>query len=404
MKDIFSNTLLIDNIDTAINLIEECRSSFLKLFDSSPVCMSMTTLDKRVYVKVNAKFVNKFGFTEDEIIGRTSIEIGILEIDESKKVAKILKEKGKIQNEIITCIAKDKTIVHTVSSIEIIEINGENYLVSSFLDITNIIQQQKIIEEQNKNILDSMNYARIIQTSILPSQKQIESFFPKSFVLSKPKDIVSGDFYWIKEHEDKVFMAVCDCTGHGVPGALISIIGYKLLNKSIGEYEYSNPAEILNQLNKEFSISTNPFPDAINEIKDGMDISICAFNKSNMIMEYAGAYNPIYVVRKGELIRLTVDKIPIHFFTKDSGKTFINYSMPVKTGDTFYLFSDGYADQFGGPNGKKFLYKKFQELILSIQHLDMPEQKEILNKTIEDWKGESGEEQTDDILIVGFKV
>lgn len=404
MKNIFSDKVLIDDLDIATKLIEECRNGFLKLFNTSPVCMSLTTLGERTYVQINAKFLEKFGYTKEDIIGRTSVEVGILDEKESKKVAAIIKEAGKLQNDIVTCIAKDGKIVHTISSIELIEFNGENYLMSSFLDITKMIEQQKIIEEQHKNILDSMNYARLIQNSVLPSSKQIESILPESFILNKPKDIVSGDFFWIKEHHNKIFVAACDCTGHGTPGALISIVGYKLLDKFINEYQISKPAEILNQLNKEFHSSNKHLSDTKDELKDGMDISLCTIDKSTMIMEYAGASNPIYMVRKGELQQLTVDKIAIHLFANCSEKTFTNYSIQIEKGDQFYLFSDGYADQFGGPFGKKFMRKQFQKLLLSIQNLTMAEQKEILDHAIEDWKSSAGEEQTDDILVVGFKI
>ena len=403
MKNIFSDKVLIDDLDIATKLIEECRNGFLKLFNSSPVCMSLTTLRERTYVQINAKFLEKFGYAKEAVIGRTSIEVGILDENESKRVARIIKEAGKLQNEIVTCITKAGEIVYTVSSIELIELNGEQYLMSSFLDITKMIEQQKIIEEQHKNIVDSMNYARLIQNSILPSPKQILDILPESFVLNKPKDIVSGDFFWIKEHQNKIFVAACDCTGHGTPGALISVIGYKLLNKFINEYHISTPADILNQLNKEFNCSDTCISDT-NVLKDGMDISICTIDRSTMIMEYAGASNPIYMVRKGELQQLTVDKIAIHLFTNSSEKTFTNYSVQIEKGDQIYLFSDGYADQFGGPFGKKFMRKQFQKLLLSIQNRTMLEQKEILDRTIEDWKNAAGEEQTDDILVVGFKI
>jgi len=144
-------------------------------------------------------------------------------------------------------------------------------------------------------------------------------------VLAKPKNIVSGDFHWIKKIGNKVFVSACDCTGHGVPGALISIIGYKLLSKLIDEYQFSNPAEILNQLNKEFTLANKQIKDPAYEIKDGMDISLCAIDLSTMTMEYAGAYNPIYLIRKGILAQLTVDKIPIYLFTDSSEKKFNNY-------------------------------------------------------------------------------
>ena len=267
-----------------------------------------------------------------------------------------------------------------------------------------LITANKKLAFQNKEIVDSINYARLIQNAIFPSKKQLEKILPNSFVLAKPKHIVSGDFHWIEKHENKVFIAVSDCTGHGVPGAFISIIGYKLLTKFIIEYGLSNPAEILNQLNNEFFVSDKQIIESVFEMKDGLDIALCVVDKSKMTMMYAGAYNPVYQIRKGEFAKLSVDKIPIHLFTKHTEEKFTNHEIKIEKNDIYYMFSDGYTSQFGGTKGKKFMRKNLQELILSVQHLAMNEQKEIFNNSIEEWKNASGEEQTDDILILGFKI
>ncbi|MCW3084647.1 MAG: domain S-box protein [Bacteroidetes bacterium] len=401
MKDLFAQSIEIGSLKEAKKMILENLRSFEKLFNCSPACMSLTTPERR-YVKVNDKFLGRFGYSKTEVIGFTSSQVGILDPQESEKVGALLKEKGKLQNDMVLCRTKTGELVYTLSSIEKIEIAGKTYFLSSFLDMTKIIEQQQVIEQQHKEILDSINYARLIQNSILPSQDQIEEILPESFVLAKPKNIVSGDFYWIKKLDDKIFVSACDCTGHGVPGALISIVGYKLLSKFTGEYRFSKPAEILNQLNKEFTSAVQKISN--NEIKDGMDIALCTINKLSMTMEYAGAYNPIYLVRNGELMKLKVDKIPVHLFTSYSGQEFNNYEIKIEPGDCVYLFSDGYADQFGGPDGKKFQYKQFQKLILEVHQLPMQQQKEIFDKTIEEWRNESGEEQTDDMLVVGFKI
>lgn len=403
MENLFYNDLEVNDLFVAKKIISESINGFMKFIDSSPVCISITTPD-RVYVKVNKNFLDIFGYSESEIIGRTSVEIGILDPEESKKVGNIYQLKGKLQNDIVKCIAKDGREIYTVSSIENIEINQKIYMMSSFLDITKINEQQQIIEKQYKEIIESINYASIIQNSILPNKSQIDKILPDSFVLFKPKNIVSGDFYWIKEINGKIFVAACDCTGHGVPGALISIIGVKLLNKFITEYHFSNPAAILNQLNKEFIFSNKYWENTNCHIKDGMDIALCVIDKASMTMEYAGAYNPVYIIRTNRIEKLPVDKIPIHLFSNDTGQEFRNHHIQLEKNDVIYLFSDGYADQFGGPRGKKFNYSNFQELILSIHHLPMSKQSEILNHRIEEWRGISGDEQTDDILIFGFKI
>jgi PAS domain S-box-containing protein len=403
MNNLFSDKIEIGNLDTAKLLIEECRNGFYKLFDNSPACMSITTLDRK-FTSVNKKFLDIFGFASEEILGRNSLEIGILEPKEYHRISTQFVLQGGIQNELVTCKTKSNQYVYTVSSIEIIESDGKHFFVSTFLNITDLVIQQRLIAQQHQEILDSINYARYIQSSIFPSESQISELLPDSFLLAKPKNIVSGDFYWIKKQGDKVFVAACDCTGHGVPGAFISIIGYKLLDKFIDEYGFSKPAEILNQLNKEYANADKSLPDHSSEIVDGMDIALCVIDKSKMTMEYAGAYNPVYRVRNGELTALMVDKIPIYLFKNHSNQHFNNYEIELQQGDTFYLFSDGYADQFGGPNNKKFRYKNLQQLILTANPLPMVDQKKLFNQTIEEWKLQGGEDQTDDILLVGFRV
>lgn len=404
MNNLFSVATKVYDLRIAKKVIKENLDSFLTMFHSSPACMSITTED-RIFVKVNKQFIEIYGFEEEEIIGRNSFEIGILDQQEHERVSSIMIEKGRIKNETIRCKSKDGKEIYAVSSIEKIIINNEKYWVSSFLDITPLKQQQLIIEEQNREIIESIQYARLIQKAVFPSENYLNTLIPDSFVLVKPKNILSGDFYWMKEKEGKIFIAACDCTGHGVPGAFISIIGYKLLNKFVLEYGILNPAEILNQLNKEFQKADKIINDGEDEIKDGMDIALCVIDKAKMIMEYAGAYNPVYQVRNGILTQLVTDKIPIHLFSNDSNKKFVNYQIKIESRDSYYLFSDGYADQFGGPMGKKFRYKNFQALILSSCNLSMADQKQIYNDAIEKWKNEAGgQEQTDDILILGYKI
>lgn len=388
----------------AEKVIQGNMDSFLTMFDSSPACMSITTED-RIYVRINKRFVEIYGFEEAEVIGRNALEVGILDEMEHARVSSIIKEKGRIKNETIKCKSKDGKDIYAISCIEKMEINGARCLVSSFLDITPLKQQQQLIEQQHQEILESIRYAKLIQKAIFPTKEQLDAILPESFVLLKPKHIVSGDFYWIEKHEDKIFIAACDCTGHGVPGAFISIIGYKLLTKCITDYEHTNPADILNQLNNEFHHANKKINSTKVEIKDGMDIALCVIDKSKMTMEYAGAYNPIYQVKNGALTKLATDKIPINLFSNNTDQKFTNYQINIESGDSYYLFSDGYADQFGGQNGKKFNYRNFQDLILSIQDLTMADQRKVFNETIEEWKITSNEqEQTDDILILGFKV
>lgn len=265
--------------------------------------------------------------------------------------------------------------------------------------------KNEIIEEKSKDIRDSINYAQRIQQAILPPFEKIDKVLKDYFVLLKPKDIVSGDFYWhasIKTipkngpSEDIVVMAAVDCTGHGVPGALMSIIGSTILNQTISNPDVNTPADVLSFLNKEITKT-------LNSIKDGMDMALCVINMNKMELQYAGANNPLYIVRQKQFIEVKPDKLAIGADTDDAAvKVFTNHTVKLEKGDSIYLFTDGYADQFGGPNGKKFKYKKFQELLIEIQDNNMAEQKHILNYHFEQWKGVL--EQVDDILVIGIRV
>lgn len=265
-----------------------------------------------------------------------------------------------------------------------------------------ITLKNKELEHRNKEIMDSIQYAQRIQQAILPTNKLVKQNMEESFIIFKPKDIVSGDFYWLETYDGKILYAAVDCTGHGVPGAFVSIVGYDGLNRALREFHLSQPAQIMDKLN-EFVDET--FEKSEEEIKDGMDMALCSIDRSRSKLEYAGAQNPLYVIRPRESGNLTVngrvieptldspshllfeikaDKQPVG---KYSGRhPFTNHEIRVKSGDSFYTFSDGYADQFGGPRGKKFKYKPFKQLLLGIQHKSMQEQRDIIHETFEDWK------------------
>jgi serine phosphatase RsbU (regulator of sigma subunit)/tetratricopeptide (TPR) repeat protein len=262
-------------------------------------------------------------------------------------------------------------------------------------------EKNMLIEEKNKDITDSINYAKRIQKAILTSGNYMKKHLPAHFVLYKPKDIVSGDFYWAYRTADmKVIIATADCTGHGVPGAFMSMIGASKLSEIVIERKISEPAMILNQLRDEVIKALNP-EDADEVSQDGMDISICCFDLGNMQLQYAGANNSIYIIRKGALAEYKPDKFPVGKFSGQAG-AFTNNIIGLEKNDRVYTFTDGYADQFGGPSGKKFKYKQLQELLLSIHDQSMDKQKEVLDTTIERWRGKL--EQVDDILVIGIHV
>ncbi len=261
--------------------------------------------------------------------------------------------------------------------------------------------QHAQLEYKNKEITDSIKYAKHLQLAILPPDNLVNKLLPDSFVLYKPKDIVSGDFYWIEEWGGKILVAAADCTGHGVPGAFMSIVGNNLLQQAVNVFGLIKPSLILNNVNKNISRMLHQSEES-SSVKDGMDIALISIDKKSNILEYAGAYNPMWIINNGSVKEIIADKHPVGAFVGEELKQFTNHEIQLNKGDIVYIFTDGYADQFGGPKGKKFKYKQLQELLLSMNHLPMKEQKELLDKKIEDWKGSL--EQIDDILLMGIRI
>jgi len=275
--------------------------------------------------------------------------------------------------------------------------------------------QKTLVEEKNKEITSSITYAKRIQNAILPPDNFIEEILPQSFVFYLPKDIVAGDFYWVEylsavlnsqssvnsqlktENCGLILFAAADCTGHGVPGAMVSVVCNNALNRAVREFNLVQPSAILEKVS---FLVEETFEKSINEVKDGMDVALCLFNPSTLELQYAGANNSLYIIRNNELIELKADRQPVgkHF----KKKPFTNHSFQLHKNDTIYLFTDGFADQFGGPKGKKFMYKPFKDLLLKSSTLAISEQKKFIENTFIDWKGDL--EQMDDICIIGIKI
>jgi len=263
-----------------------------------------------------------------------------------------------------------------------------------------ITEKSRIVEEQHKDITDSIKYAERIQTAILPPDKLWKQILPESFVFYKPKDILSGDFYWIEETKTHIYIAAADCTGHGVPGALVSIVNYNLLNKAVLEMELTDPAKILDQVNIWL---TQALHQSYNEasVRDGMDVALCVINKKTKLMQFAGAFNSGYVIKDHAISELVADKKPVGAFIEDDITLFTSKEYQLTGNEAIYLFTDGMADQFGGPKGKKYKYKNLQNLFLSNQSNNFDTQKQEIQKAFTQWKADY--EQTDDVLVIGFK-
>lgn len=291
-----------------------------------------------------------------------------------------------------------------------------------------IIEEQKeLVEQKNKEVLDSITYAKRLQDAILPPLSIIEKYLPESFVLYKPKDIVAGDFYWMwsettsrnslagEAPDDIILIAAADCTGHGVPGAMVSVVCSNALNRAVKEFKITEPGKILDKVRElvleTFSQRGTTGERSESDVQDGMDISLLAISRSHgdpfgqplansYEIQWSGAYNSLLYMQNGEMKEITADKQPIG--KADNPKPFNTHALKMKKGDTLYLFTDGYADQFGGPKGKKFKYRQLQEKLVAMSHMPMEKQKQELEAVLEQWKGNL--EQTDDICMVGIKV
>jgi serine phosphatase RsbU (regulator of sigma subunit) len=267
-------------------------------------------------------------------------------------------------------------------------------------EATVVIRHQKEeVEEKNREILDSITYAKRIQSAILPPPRVVKGFLKNSFVLYLPKDIVAGDFYWMDGIDDCVYFAACDCTGHGVPGAMVSVVCNTALNRSLHEYELREPGKIFD---KTRDLVIDNFSQSDDDVNDGMDASLCVLNIQNGILQWSGANNPLWIYRAAtkEIEETKADKQPIG--KSDDPKSFATREFQLNPGDIIYLFTDGYADQFGGEKGKKLTRARFRELLLSIASLDMEKQREALLKFHDEYRG--NQEQIDDICVMGVRV
>lgn len=324
-----------------------------------------------------------------------------------KKISKPKKELG---NDEVGKLAKNFKVME-----EEIAIHFENYRTNSERKTAEILNQkqeledkQGIIEKKNKDILDSIKYAKKIQDSILPNARFMDQLLGEYFVIYKPKDIVSGDFYWIERKDNKVVLAVADCTGHGVPGAFMSIMGNNFLNQAVNEKNITSPELILNYLNVAISSSLgqekrmNGNANHFTKIQDGMDIAVITIDYASNSLCFSGAQRPVVIVRESELIELKGDRFPVGGGGHRMKNKFSVQELDLCSGDSIFMFSDGYADQFGGCDNKKFKYSKLRELLFSLRKDACSTQKTILSEVYDQWKGEH--EQVDDVCMIGIKI
>lgn len=374
------------------------------------------------------------GYTEFELSRLTFFELHPKEYySRSSEVVADVWEKGGLIYKDIPFVTKTGIIIPVECSAKVAPFAGRPAIVIYARDIRErlrleqeINKQRTIIDARNKDIRDSIEYSKRIQESVFLEKERLQEIVPESFIFFKPREVVSGDFYWFTDFEIKndigsekrhgtanrvLAVAAVDCTGHGVPGAFVSIIGNALLNRALNDKEICSPAQALDHMNAELKTSLNKNKNIVS-LRDGMDMSLCFIDFENKTMEYAGANNPVYVIRNqgvgAELLEFKADKQSITAWRETVLKPFTNKTIPLSKGDVVYLFTDGYADQFGGtsennrPEGKKFLNKRFKELLLTIYNKPMHEQKVILEKTLNDWQGDL--QQVDDVLVMGVRI
>ncbi|HET6993143.1 MAG TPA: SpoIIE family protein phosphatase, partial [Bacteroidia bacterium] len=340
------------------------------------------------YILVAILSINTANFSPSHVLMTGSaLEVIVLSFAIGDKLNLAVKEKETAQNEKMEVIRANEMLVREQN------VNLEKKVVERTKEIN---LQKEIIEEKNKDILDSIHYAKRIQGALLASEQMLRTHLPEHFVLYKPKDIVSGDFYWMSESQNKeLFLLAGDCTGHGVPGAFMSLLNISILHELTTGNKLNSPDKILNEQRKLIISALNP--PGSETSKDGMDCVLCKFDFNKHLLQFACANNPLWIIREGKLIEFAPDKIPVGVH-EGINQDFSLQETDIRKGDQVYLLTDGFADQFGGPRGKKFKYKQLKEKLIEIADKVMEEQKIILEKIFEDWRGEL--EQLDDVLII----
>ncbi len=333
---------------------------------------------------------------KDYSLGKHSLEFGVtlqilaFSIGLSERINLLKKSKEVAQRRIIDQLRENAALKDKV--------NRE--LEDKVQERTFEIQAQKEhIEKQNKEIKYSFDYAKKIQNTVLPRNEVFDNLFGEHFIFFKPRDIVSGDFYWITQNEHRIVLTAADCTGHGVPGSLMSMLGITMLHEIVNEKHITHTEEILNQLRMSIA-RTLKQEGKIGEQKDGIDMALVIYDTKTRQLEFSGANNPIYIIRNGEMLEYKGNNMPVAYYEKMSD--FTRYTLDMKQGDRIYMFTDGFPDQFGGPQGKKFKYRPFKDLLLEISERPMEEQHRILSLIFEEWKGDLS--QIDDVLVIGLRL
>lgn len=437
VKDAVQPAQQITNTEESgeLQLLKKQLNNYQSIIDqANDSILVIDIVDGRIH-QSNPSAAQLLGYSKEELEKLTLFDLHPGEyLQRSSKIVADVWEKGGFIYSDIPFKTKSGKLVPVECSARVAPFAGRPAIVIYARDITErllmeaeINEQRRIIDEKTKDITDSIEYSKRIQRSIFIEKEKLKQYAPESFIYFNPRDVVSGDFYWFANYQIKddlqtengykykagtniLVVAAVDCTGHGVPGAFMSIIGNTLLNNTLNNLSVNSAANALDFVNAELKKNLNKNNEDT-PLRDGMDIALCCIDFEGRRLEYAGANNPVYIIRNKELIVLKADKQPLTAAKESQAKPFTNNLFELQKGDCVYLFTDGFADQFGGEvkaknssfgQGKKFMYKQFKELLINIQDMSMPEQCAALHKRFEAWKGNLP--QVDDVLVIGIKI
>lgn len=385
---------------------EKDRRSLLEVLEgSNDALFVINFVNGRIY-QANAQAASLLGYSREEL---TQLTIFQLHPDEylqrsAIRIADAWQNRGAIYED-IPLLTADGALIDVESSVRVTSYDGKPAIILFARDIRErlalqrkVSEQQALVGRQNRDLLSSIRYAQRIQKAVLPDAELLQELFPDSFILFRPRDIVSGDLYWFAEVDGQVVIAAADCTGHGVPGALLSLIAASLFQETVVERRILEPGAMLNALRDGFVSALNKNDGA--DHRDGMNVSVVCYDRATRNLRYAGAYAPMYILRGAEVLEYKGDRMPIGQFDGEQ-RSFGQESVRLEAGDRFYLFSDGLCDQFGGPSGKKLRSAGLKQWLQDTAELPMEEQHQAISDRFRLWKGK--EEQVDDVLLIGVQ-
>jgi len=385
LPDLMIVDIMLEGSMTGIDLVKTVNDKY-----KIPIIYLTSNSDVKTFEEAKATKPSAFlkkPFNREQL--KATIEVSIHRFCEDQLELEKIQKKNELQEQSIKDLSETNAHLVTATFRE--------------RELKKELQSTKeIIEKQNKSILDSINYAERIQNALIPNEKYLDSLFKDYFMYYKPKDVVSGDFPWVYKRDEYIYIAAVDCTGHGVPGAMMSIIGCLLLNDIVNNdrSKYKTSADLLNELHSAV-VKTLKQDEIGNKTADGMDVAMCRINFKENEVIYSGAHRPLYLLRNGEVIQFKGDKYPIGGMQYQGANNFTDHHLKIEPGDSIYFFSDGLPDQFGGPEGRKIGPKKIRQMIQANEEKDIRETKVVFSDLFTEWKGDT--KQIDDVLMIGIK-